>query len=87
MLEIRIGLVLFQGLQISMGMEMLRSLCQHCTVKPRKRDAAYLQTQLQIVQKEEAGIQLNFEEFDFMAAAGACEETEKLSYSILFSHG
>ncbi|GJY03610.1 hypothetical protein Tco_0369550, partial [Tanacetum coccineum] len=64
-----------------------RSLCQHCTVKPRKRDAAYLQTQLQIVQKEEAGIQLNFEEFDFMAAAGACEETEKLSYSILFSHG
>ncbi|GKF49381.1 hypothetical protein Tco_0142632, partial [Tanacetum coccineum] len=29
------------------------------TAKPRKRDAAYLQTQLQIAQKEEAGIQLN----------------------------
>ncbi|GKE94188.1 hypothetical protein Tco_1579043, partial [Tanacetum coccineum] len=37
------------------------------TVKPRKMDAAYLQTQLLIVQKEEAGIQLNYEEFDFMA--------------------
>nr|GFD47550.1 hypothetical protein [Tanacetum cinerariifolium] len=29
---------------------------------PRKRDAAYLQTQLLIAQKEEAGIQLQAEE-------------------------
>nr|GFC86185.1 Gag-Pol polyprotein [Tanacetum cinerariifolium] len=29
-----------------------------CTVRPRRRDAAYLQTQLLIAQKEEAGIQL-----------------------------
>ncbi|GJW16005.1 putative reverse transcriptase domain-containing protein [Tanacetum coccineum] len=28
----------------------------NCTVKPRKRDAAYLQKQMQIAQKEEAGI-------------------------------
>nr|GFD46798.1 hypothetical protein [Tanacetum cinerariifolium] len=28
------------------------------TVRPRRRDAAYLQTQLLIAQKEEAGIQL-----------------------------
>ncbi|GKD79242.1 reverse transcriptase domain-containing protein, partial [Tanacetum coccineum] len=28
----------------------------NCIVKPRKRDAAYLQTQLQIAQKDEAGI-------------------------------
>nr|GEX01587.1 hypothetical protein [Tanacetum cinerariifolium] len=41
----------------------------NCTVKPRKRDVAYLQTQLQIAQKDEAGIQLNFEEFHFM---GCC---------------
>nr|GEW97323.1 hypothetical protein [Tanacetum cinerariifolium] len=27
-----------------------------CTVRPRRRDAAYLQTQLLIAQKEEAGI-------------------------------
>ncbi|GJT36954.1 hypothetical protein Tco_0936819 [Tanacetum coccineum] len=46
-------------------------------VKPGKRDAAYLQTQLQIAQKEEAGFQLNYEEFDFMAAAGAYDETEE----------
>ncbi|GJS88733.1 reverse transcriptase domain-containing protein [Tanacetum coccineum] len=28
----------------------------NCTVKPRKRDAAYIQIQLQIAQKEEAGV-------------------------------
>ncbi|GJZ37843.1 hypothetical protein Tco_0584034 [Tanacetum coccineum] len=49
----------------------------NCTIKPRKQYAAYLQKQMQIAQKEEAGIQLTSEEFDFMAAAGACEETEK----------
>nr|GEZ62649.1 hypothetical protein [Tanacetum cinerariifolium] len=32
-----------------------------CTVRPRRRDAAYLQTQLLIAQKEEAGIQLHAE--------------------------
>nr|GEV88503.1 hypothetical protein [Tanacetum cinerariifolium] len=37
------------------------------TVKPRRREAAYLQTQLLIAQKEEAGIQLQAEEFDLMA--------------------
>nr|GEY28563.1 hypothetical protein [Tanacetum cinerariifolium] len=36
---------------------------------PRRRDAAYLQTQLLIAQKEEAGIQLQAEEYDLMAAA------------------
>ncbi|GKC62721.1 reverse transcriptase domain-containing protein [Tanacetum coccineum] len=51
----------------------------NCTVKPRKRDVAYLQTQLQIAQKDEAGIQLNSEEFDFMAAAGAYDEIEKVT--------
>nr|GEY15319.1 hypothetical protein [Tanacetum cinerariifolium] len=29
---------------------------RNCTVRPRRRDAAYLQTQLLITQKEEAGI-------------------------------
>ncbi|GJW45189.1 retrovirus-related pol polyprotein from transposon TNT 1-94 [Tanacetum coccineum] len=51
----------------------------NCTVKPRKRDAAYLQTQLHIAQKDEAGIQLNSEEFDFMPAAGAYDEIEKVT--------
>nr|GEV99282.1 hypothetical protein [Tanacetum cinerariifolium] len=32
-----------------------------CTIRPRRRDAVYLQTQLLIAQKEEAGIQLQAE--------------------------
>ncbi|GKB40025.1 hypothetical protein Tco_0884967, partial [Tanacetum coccineum] len=51
----------------------------NCTVKPRKKDAAYLQTQLPIAQKEEARIQLNSEEFDFMAIAGAYDEIEEVN--------
>ncbi|GJS29609.1 putative ribonuclease H-like domain-containing protein [Tanacetum coccineum] len=47
----------------------LGHLAKNCTVRPRRRDAAYLQTQLLIAQKEEAGIQLPTEEFDLMAAA------------------
>ncbi|GKA48784.1 hypothetical protein Tco_0741742 [Tanacetum coccineum] len=45
------------------------------TIKPRKWDAAFLQQQLQIAQKEEAWIQITQEEFEFMAAADAHEET------------
>nr|GFC27218.1 hypothetical protein [Tanacetum cinerariifolium] len=33
-----------------------RNQIRNCTVKPRKRDAAYLHTQLLIARKEEAGI-------------------------------
>ncbi|GJT41114.1 hypothetical protein Tco_0940979 [Tanacetum coccineum] len=51
----------------------------NCTVKPRKQDAAYLQKQMQIAQKEKVRIQLTSKEFDFMAAAGTCEETEKVT--------
>nr|GEV85245.1 hypothetical protein [Tanacetum cinerariifolium] len=45
----------------------------NCTVKPRKRDVAYLQQQLQIAQEEEARIQSTQEEFKFMAAVDAYE--------------
>ncbi|GKD99794.1 hypothetical protein Tco_1387778 [Tanacetum coccineum] len=48
-------------------------------VKPRKQNAAYLQKHMQIAQKEEAGIQLTSKEFEFMAAAGAYEETKKVT--------
>ncbi|GKC28384.1 hypothetical protein Tco_1035678 [Tanacetum coccineum] len=48
-------------------------------VKPRRRDAAYLQTQLLIVQKEEAGIQLQAEEFDLMTAATDLDEIKKVN--------
>nr|GEZ48122.1 hypothetical protein [Tanacetum cinerariifolium] len=50
-----------------------------CTVKPRRRDAAYLQTQLLIAQKEEAGIQLQAEEYDLMAAAADLDEIEEVN--------
>nr|GEX97905.1 putative reverse transcriptase domain-containing protein [Tanacetum cinerariifolium] len=45
-----------------------------CTVRPRRRDATYLQTQLLITQKEEAGIQLQEEEYDLMVAAADLDE-------------
>nr|GFD43624.1 hypothetical protein [Tanacetum cinerariifolium] len=47
----------------------LGHFARDCTVRPRRRDAAYLQTQLLIAQKEETGIQLQAEEYDLMAAA------------------
>nr|GEX66004.1 hypothetical protein [Tanacetum cinerariifolium] len=47
----------------------LGHIARNCTARPRRRDAAYFQTQLLITQKEEAEIQLQTEEFYFMAAA------------------
>nr|GEW08933.1 retrovirus-related Pol polyprotein from transposon TNT 1-94 [Tanacetum cinerariifolium] len=52
---------------------------RNCTVRPRRRDAAYLQTQLLIAQKEEAGIQLQAKKFDLMAAAADLDEIEKVN--------
>nr|GEY81422.1 putative ribonuclease H-like domain-containing protein [Tanacetum cinerariifolium] len=48
------------------------------TVRPRRRDATYIQTQLLIAQKEEARIQLQAEEFDLMAAAADLDEIEEV---------
>nr|GEX86114.1 retrovirus-related Pol polyprotein from transposon TNT 1-94 [Tanacetum cinerariifolium] len=52
---------------------------RNCTVKLRRRDAAYLQTQLLIAQKEEAGIQLQAKEFDLMAAVANLNEIEEVN--------
>nr|GEW14519.1 retrovirus-related Pol polyprotein from transposon TNT 1-94 [Tanacetum cinerariifolium] len=49
------------------------------TVRPRRRDAAYLQTPLLIAQKEEARIQLQAEEFDLMAAAADHDEIKEVN--------
>nr|GFC61933.1 hypothetical protein [Tanacetum cinerariifolium] len=57
----------------------LRHFTKDCTVRPRRRDAAYLQTQLLIAQKEEAGIQLQAEEYDLMAAAADLDEIEEVN--------
>nr|GFA19814.1 hypothetical protein [Tanacetum cinerariifolium] len=58
---------------------------RNCTVRPRRRDAAYLQTHLLIAQKEEAGIQLQAKVYDLMAAAADLDEIEeeKLTVSYL----
>nr|GEV83985.1 hypothetical protein [Tanacetum cinerariifolium] len=52
---------------------------RNCTVRPRRRDAAYLQTQLLIAHKEEAGIQLQAEEFDLMAATADLDEIKEVN--------
>nr|GFA56517.1 hypothetical protein [Tanacetum cinerariifolium] len=52
---------------------------RNCTVRPRRKDAAYLQTQLLIAQKEEARIQLQVEEYDLMAAITDLDEIEKVN--------
>nr|GFD22891.1 hypothetical protein [Tanacetum cinerariifolium] len=52
---------------------------RNCTVRPRRRDAAFLQIQLLIAQKEEAGIQLQAKEYDLMAAAANLDEIEEVN--------
>nr|GFD42467.1 Gag-Pol polyprotein [Tanacetum cinerariifolium] len=52
---------------------------RNCTVRPRRKEAAYLQTQLLIASKEEAGIQLQAEEFDLIAAVADLNEIEKVN--------
>nr|GEX00475.1 hypothetical protein [Tanacetum cinerariifolium] len=56
---------------------------RNCTVKPRRRDVAYLQTQLLIAQKEKAGIQLQAEEFDLMAVAADLDEIEEVNANFI----
>nr|GFB61049.1 hypothetical protein [Tanacetum cinerariifolium] len=46
---------------------------------PRRRDVAYLQTQLLIAQKEEVGIQLQAKEYDLMAAAANLDEIKEVN--------
>nr|GEU63207.1 hypothetical protein [Tanacetum cinerariifolium] len=53
-------------------------------VRPKRSDAAYLQTQLLIAQKEEAGIQLQAEEFDLMAAVADLDKIEKVNANCIF---
>nr|GEU90174.1 hypothetical protein [Tanacetum cinerariifolium] len=50
-----------------------------CNVRPRRRDAAYLQTQLLIAQKEEAGIQLQEEEYDLITALAVLDEIKEVN--------
>nr|GEW01408.1 hypothetical protein [Tanacetum cinerariifolium] len=57
----------------------LGHIARNCIAIPRRRDATYFQTQLLIAQMEEAGIKLQAEEFDLMAAAGDPDEIEEVN--------
>ncbi|GJT31080.1 hypothetical protein Tco_0911355 [Tanacetum coccineum] len=57
----------------------LGHLARNYTIGPRRRDVAYLQTQLLIAQKEEAGIQLQAKEFDLMAATADLDKIEEVN--------
>ncbi|GKC82782.1 hypothetical protein Tco_1138499 [Tanacetum coccineum] len=57
----------------------LGHLARNCIVRPRRRDAAYLQTQLLIAQKEEAGIQLQAKEFDLMVVGADLDEIKEVN--------
>nr|GEY87658.1 hypothetical protein [Tanacetum cinerariifolium] len=59
--------------------DRLGYFARNYTIRPRKRNAAYLQTQLLIAQKEEAGIQLQAKEFDLMAATADLNEIKKVN--------
>nr|GEU69207.1 hypothetical protein [Tanacetum cinerariifolium] len=61
----------------------LGHIARNYTARPKRRDAAYLQTQLLIAQKEEARIQLQAEEFDFMEAVGDLDEIEEVNANII----
>nr|GFA79157.1 putative reverse transcriptase domain-containing protein [Tanacetum cinerariifolium] len=77
------------GIMILLGIGLFRMLfrilggighyARNCTARPRRRDDAYLQTQLLIAQKEEAGIQLQAEEYDQMAAAADLDDIEEVN--------
>nr|GFC22921.1 hypothetical protein [Tanacetum cinerariifolium] len=57
----------------------LGHFAKDCTIRPRRRDAAYLQTQLLIALKEEAGIQLQAEEYDLIAAAADLDKIKEVN--------
>nr|GFC59605.1 Gag-Pol polyprotein [Tanacetum cinerariifolium] len=73
MLEIRMGQLVFKEMEIRIRLGMV------ILWQPRRRDDAYLQIQLLIAQKEEAGIQLQAEEYDLMAAAADLDEIEEVT--------
>nr|GEX21897.1 putative ribonuclease H-like domain-containing protein [Tanacetum cinerariifolium] len=71
------GLVVVPG--IASHSETGNVVAARAEAMPRRRDDAYLQTRLLIAQKEEAGIQLQAKEFDFMATAGDLDEIEEVN--------
>nr|GEZ85118.1 hypothetical protein [Tanacetum cinerariifolium] len=74
------GLVVIPGIANQNGTgNIVAAMAEGTGNRNQARDAASLQTQLLIVQKEEAVIQLQAEEFGFMAAAGDLDEIEEVN--------
>ncbi|GJQ94978.1 hypothetical protein Tco_0006117 [Tanacetum coccineum] len=65
--------------KIASNLKFLNNLQPEWSRHIKRRDAAYLQTQLQIAQKEEAGLQLQAEEFNLMAAVADLDEIEEVN--------
>nr|GEZ74157.1 hypothetical protein [Tanacetum cinerariifolium] len=61
----------------------LGHLARNCTVRLRRRVVAFLHTQLLIAQKEEAGIQLQAEEFDMIVAAADLDEIKEINVNCI----
>nr|GEV77005.1 integrase, catalytic region, zinc finger, CCHC-type, peptidase aspartic, catalytic [Tanacetum cinerariifolium] len=57
----------------------LGHLARNYTIRRKRRDATYLQTQLLISQKEEAGFQLQAEEFDLMDTTANLDEIKEVN--------
>nr|GEU55507.1 hypothetical protein [Tanacetum cinerariifolium] len=74
------GLVVVPGIANQSGTgNVVAARAEGTGIGNQARDVAYLQTQLLIAQKEEARIQPQAEEFDFMAAAGDLDEIEEVN--------
>ncbi|GJX83204.1 hypothetical protein Tco_0332685 [Tanacetum coccineum] len=71
------GQMLYPGITKSESKWRIGILLLGTYIRPRRKDDAYLQTPLLIAQKEEAGIQLQAEDFDLMAAADLDEIEER----------
>ncbi|GJR84794.1 hypothetical protein Tco_0155579 [Tanacetum coccineum] len=77
----QIGLIVFPGianLNVNQHGNVVATRAEG-NVKLRRRDVVYLQTQLLIAQKEEAGIQLQAKEFDLMAPVGDLDEIKEVN--------
>nr|GFC41917.1 hypothetical protein [Tanacetum cinerariifolium] len=68
-----------------LGIRGLGHYARNCTVRPRRMDAAYLQTQLLIAQKEEAGIQLQAEDAPVYDTDGSAEVHENCDDNEIFN--
>nr|GEW40492.1 hypothetical protein [Tanacetum cinerariifolium] len=76
------GLIVVLGIanqNVKQNRNGLGQYARKCIVRPKRRDATYLQTQLLIAQKEEVGIQLQVDEFDLMAVAEDIDEIKEVN--------